>query len=572
MIPHTHTTIVGASGSGKTVTAKHRVEKLLQAGEHVCVVDPTGAWYGLRSNAAGDGPGFDIPLFGGRRGDAPLAPQHGRILADAIGRDGISAIIDLSGFRTGFEQRQFMADFIAGLRAKPRGTFHLVIDEADEFAPQTVADGIGQRLLEDLIWVAKRGRVDGFVAMFITQRPADISKAVLSQMQTLIIHQLLAPQDRTAVKGWVDGHADKAKALEVMSSLAGLSVGQRWLLSPRADVLELGHTPALTTFDSSASPKAGEKVADPVMADASAAIERVLGLVLADAGKPADLLPAAGDDSADLRQKLAEIKADRDIWEQRALQANQINAQYSRAVKRLQTLINITLGDISWPHVQRADMSFPTEPIVLDPVVLPDEIAEIPAQGGGGPGREAGQTEAVATVPPQPRATAPASAPEKAGGGNASPAAPDSISRGAHKLIEAVAKCHPRPITERQAATIAGVSLKSSAWRNNRADALKSGLLEWVGARWALSQAGIAAHGQTKPITLAQMQSMLPPSAARMLGALADAKSGLTKAEIADQAGISPTSSGLGSGIRELVSAGFVEERGGVYHIAKGIV
>ncbi len=46
-----HVAIVGASGAGKTYAAKSRVERLLEAGARVCVVDPLGVWWGLRVNA-----------------------------------------------------------------------------------------------------------------------------------------------------------------------------------------------------------------------------------------------------------------------------------------------------------------------------------------------------------------------------------------------------------------------------------------------------------------------------------------------------------------------------------------
>lgn len=45
--------VIGGSGSGKTYAAKGAVEKLLGAVRRVCIVDPTGAWCGLRAHAYG---------------------------------------------------------------------------------------------------------------------------------------------------------------------------------------------------------------------------------------------------------------------------------------------------------------------------------------------------------------------------------------------------------------------------------------------------------------------------------------------------------------------------------------
>src|ERR1044072_7944001 len=46
--------IVGTAGSGKTYTAKGFVERLLDAGARVTVVDPLGVWWGLRAGAEGN--------------------------------------------------------------------------------------------------------------------------------------------------------------------------------------------------------------------------------------------------------------------------------------------------------------------------------------------------------------------------------------------------------------------------------------------------------------------------------------------------------------------------------------
>jgi hypothetical protein len=65
-------TIVGTAGSGKTYAAKGFVERLLEAGARVTVVDPLGVWWGLRASADGAAPGYPLVVFGGRqcrRGD-----------------------------------------------------------------------------------------------------------------------------------------------------------------------------------------------------------------------------------------------------------------------------------------------------------------------------------------------------------------------------------------------------------------------------------------------------------------------------------------------------------------------
>src|SRR4051794_23319055 len=55
--------IVGTAGSGKTYTAKGFVERLLDAGARVAIVDPLGVWWGLQAGASGE-TGYPVVVFG----------------------------------------------------------------------------------------------------------------------------------------------------------------------------------------------------------------------------------------------------------------------------------------------------------------------------------------------------------------------------------------------------------------------------------------------------------------------------------------------------------------------------
>jgi ribosome-binding protein aMBF1 (putative translation factor) len=115
--------------------------------------------------------------------------------------------------------------------------------------------------------IARRGRNFGFRLISITQRPAKLNKDVLTQLSTLIALGVTSPQDRDAIKAWVDGNADRDKARDVYDSLAHLKVGEGWLWAPDHSLLKRVKFPAITTLDTSKTPKAGDvRITAPVLA------------------------------------------------------------------------------------------------------------------------------------------------------------------------------------------------------------------------------------------------------------------------------------------------------------------
>jgi hypothetical protein len=112
------------------------------------------------------------------------------------------------------------------------------------------------RVLGEVDRIARRGRNFGFRLISITQRPAKLNKDVLTQLSTLIALGVTSPQDRDAIKAWVDGNADRDKARDVYDSLAHLKVGEGWIWAPDHSLLKRVRFPAITTLDTSKTPKA----------------------------------------------------------------------------------------------------------------------------------------------------------------------------------------------------------------------------------------------------------------------------------------------------------------------------
>lgn len=258
------TAIVGATGGGKTFTAKGAVEELLRLGRRVIVIDPTGAWYGLRAGADGSAEGgFPVLIFGGEHADIPITDEAGESIAEAIARRDVQAVIDTSEM-TGGEKVRFLTAFLQKLYALNKAALHLVVDEADEVCPQNPMPD-ERRLSGAFDKIVRRGRIKGFRPMMITQRPAVLHKNVLSQIGTLIAMKLTSPQDRKAIEDWVKGNADADQARAVMQSLPTLKRGEGWVWSPADGVLERTTFPPIATYDSSRTPDADEAVVAPAL-------------------------------------------------------------------------------------------------------------------------------------------------------------------------------------------------------------------------------------------------------------------------------------------------------------------
>jgi len=254
---------VGTAGSGKSYNAMGRVERLLATAARVACIDPLGVFWGLRLKPDGKtDSGFNIPIFGGPHGDLPLTEHSGALIGETIAGMAESCIVDLSEIGTKAGERRFMLHFLTALYRKANGEpLHLVIDEADMFAPQKLTDKDGEaaKLLGMMETVVRRGRIKGFIPWLITQRPAVIAKDVLSQVDGLVAFKLTSSQDRDALAAWVESSADKGQWNEIYKALPAMERGQGLVWIPGRGIMETVRFPEKITFDSSRTPKRGEK-------------------------------------------------------------------------------------------------------------------------------------------------------------------------------------------------------------------------------------------------------------------------------------------------------------------------
>lgn len=250
---------IGTSGSGKTYNAGGGVERLLMAGARVVIVDPLDVWWGLRLKADGEKPAYPLVIFGGAHGDMPLTEHAGALLGETVATMSESCIVSLGGLPSKAAERRFMLAFLDAIYRKTDPTksepFHIVFDEADLWAPQNSSEPKLQSRMEEIV---RRGRIKGFIPWLITQRPAVLSKDVLSQVDGLIAFKLTASQDRAAIGEWIKGQADVAEGKAILGSLPTMQRGEGVVWVPGRGILETVTFPAKATFDSSRTPQRGE--------------------------------------------------------------------------------------------------------------------------------------------------------------------------------------------------------------------------------------------------------------------------------------------------------------------------
>ena len=371
-----HIAILGKTGSGKSNLAKTIAEDLLERGARVCVIDPTGTWWGLRLMADGNTPsGHPIVIFGGQHADLPIQAAHGSVIARAIGTSSTPAIIDTREL-TVSDRTRFFTGFAETLVRANRGELTLILDEAHLFMPQSGArvGGGAPAMLHAGNNLVSLGRGVGLRIVLISQRPAKLHKDSLTQVETLVAMRLIAPQDRRAIDDWIGEWADAQEGRELARSLPSLPTGDAWIWSPEMDHLERAHCPLAATYDSGHARSRGtaERLPEIDVAEIAARLEEVGAEVLADDPKTlrrriAELerelrkkTPAAVDEGEHRRRVEAALAPVREDCAHRLSKADEAIAGLAGEVRAL-------AGKLEEARASFADLPAPPKPKPLAP-------------------------------------------------------------------------------------------------------------------------------------------------------------------------------------------------------------
>ena len=560
------TAILAKKGAGKSNTAKVIVEEVLDhGGVQVVVLDPIGHWWALRAGADGKPKGgYPVAVFGGMHGDLPLEELAGKLLAQTAVESGQSMILDVSSLDSNGAMQRFVYELLEELyrlkQAKPTPLL-LVLEEADEFAPQDPKGSNVPRMVGAANRISKRGRGRGIGMLYVTQRSAALNKNVLDQADTLIVMRTMGPRDRKAIEEWVK-HQDAEGMDQVLPSLPGLATGEAWVWTPQRNLLERVKIRKARTYDSSWTPKPGEAelVVDvkPIDVDAlghaiQATVERAKENDPAELKKRIrDLERAATAAPAPEPERVVETVVER-------IEVPVLNGQVSELEKALAAMRDVAGEVMTAGELVRSGAEAIAAAI--------DRVAAAPAAWAETAERR--ETRRARPGTPPAARVAPARPPSPPKAPASSTDDEPRIGKGERTVLEVLAE-YPAGRTHAELSFLAGYSARASTVGVILANLRRAGLVE-PGQPIRATPEGLAVVGgaRERPTGQALLDQWLRhprmgEGERRVLLTLIDAwragEDDLNNDELCERTGYSPTASTMGVILSKLRKLGVVEK------------
>lgn len=536
----TASAIIGIRGSGKTTDGVVLAEQAIGHGVPVAIIDPTGAWYGLKSSADGKSAGLPVYVFGGRHADAPLEATAGPIIARFAVERGVPIVLDLSDLSKSM-QRRFVGQFcetLYDLKARARDPLFVIIDECPRFCPQQLQKDVDLAkcvgAVEDIVAL---GRSRGLGCAIIGQRPATINKNILTQADNLFAMRTVGTQDRKAIDDWVtEAQGDQEQRDELVQNIAALPQGEGYFWSPAIfGIFKRVQFDNRTTFDSSRTPKVGEKRIEPKVF-ASVDLEALSAEIRATVER------AKADDPKELRKQIAELKR----------KAQTAPATVEKVTEHIEVPV--------LPDSVRGEL----REIVAGIGSLLDRFVGITDQIQGALARVQ-RPASVITPPPRREPVRAERQGEKRVELNEGAEAP--LKAGARRMLQVLAR-YGGKLSKRQLATLSDVNLSSGTFYGYLSSLRVRGLVTDEREEVTLTSDGSVFIGEpirSEPMTSGEIVATFSPKlkagAKRMLELLVDAyPSNISKKELAEQAEVNIESGTFYGYLSSLRSNGLVED------------
>ncbi len=543
--------VLAVRGAGKSNLAAAIAEEMWAAKLPFVVIDPVGAWFGLRSSADGKRSGLPILIFGGRHGDVPLEKTAGQMLADLVVDERLTCVLDVSDLSEG-DKIRFLIDFGERLYRRNTEPLHLFLEEADDYVPQRPFHEQA-RLLR--VWenIVRRGRARGLGMTMVTQRSAALNKNVLTQIETLFVLRTTSPQDRAAIEAWVK---HQGGARDMLDTLPALEAGECWVWSPAwLKLFKRVRIRRRETFDSGATPKhVSGKRPPATLADVD--LEAVRTRMAATIER------AKAEDPKALRLELAAAK-------KRA-------AELERELQRARDVKPTKPGKPvpTWSAKEQATLERLVDKIGPAIVLVAEASHRFEAAVGVVNaavklGRAPAPTTPRPTAPTAPRQQSPRPAPvSRPVNGRGAGEGIQLGNTGMRRMLVALCSS-PAPITVSQLSMRSIVARRGGTFRTYLGKLLTDGLAERVGERLTATDLGREAVGDYEPLPTGSallaywIEQLGQSGAAKMLQVLGDEyPKALSRDELGERTGIAVAGGTFRTYLGKLKTLELVEGKG----------
>jgi len=228
------TCVIGQSGSGKSYLIGVICEELAKNSLGFCVIDFEGEYYGLKER-------YGI-LWVGAGKDYEINIEEYKIeeIANELVKNEIPCIFDVSEI----EYRKVLTSFFTSVfnaASRFRNPYLLIVEETDKIVPQS-----GERI-KKFEEIARRGRKRGLGILVATQRPALVSKDILSQCSNQFVGKLVTEPDIKAVTPFFTKRSflRELPNLKPGEFFALGTLGNLKIIVRKRETKHIGYTPAL---------------------------------------------------------------------------------------------------------------------------------------------------------------------------------------------------------------------------------------------------------------------------------------------------------------------------------------
>lgn len=310
--------VYGGKGMGKSVFGSVLGEELAAARLRWSFLDPLGVNWGIRHAADGVGPGVECLILGGVHGDIPIYPDGGAAVADVVVEESCNVLVDFSRskngeawgvgekirFATAYARRLFQrqGSLIDGRKREP---LMQILDEGARFIPQIIPAGNPDLAMCVSAWqqFAEEGRNVGLGLCVLTQRSARMNKDIAELADAMIAFRTIGPNSLGAVLDWLGEHVERSRIKDLSEQVRKLPRGSALVVSPGwLEIEKVVPMRMRRTFDSSATPKPGERVRTAKGEGAKPDLEKIQARMVETIER------AKADDPKELRKRIAELE------------------------------------------------------------------------------------------------------------------------------------------------------------------------------------------------------------------------------------------------------------------------